>query len=152
MAIANDKDLKQVLENLPVEEQRQLAARFVESVQYLSDEPIIKQALEVVKNRERTPVELEGAYKNVKSLAVKTYTACGENADWSAQAAHFVAQAAKACLTPEDQLDSKQSLAWQSAIQARMAKNCAMIENEEEVIDNEAQKQYQIVNESETAG
>ena len=148
MVITNDKDLKQALANLSIEDQRQLAARFVESVLYLSNEPIIKRALDVVKNRERTPVEFEDAYKNVKSLAVKTYTACGENADWSAQAAQFVAEAAKACLTPEDQLDSKQSLAWQSAIQARMAKNCAMIENEEEVIDNEAQKQYQIVNES----
>ena len=148
MVITNDKELKQALKKLPIEDQRQLAARFVESVLYLSNEPSIKRALDVVKNKERTPVEFEDAYKNVKSLAVKTYTACGENADWSAQAAHFVAEAAKACLTPEEQLDPKQSLAWQSAIQARMAKNCAMIENEEEVIDNEAQKQYQIVNES----
>lgn len=147
MNIQNDSELKQALEKLSIEEQRVVAAQFVESVLYLNNEPLIKRALEVARNNNRTPIEFDDAYKNVKSLAVKSYTSCGENADWDAQAAHFVAEAAKACLTPEEQLEVKQNLAWQSAIQARMAKNCAMIENENEVIDNEAHKQYQIVNE-----
>jgi hypothetical protein len=147
MNIQNDIELKQALEKLSIEDQRAVAAQFVESVLYLNNEPLIRRALEVAKNKNRTPIEFEDAYKNVKSLAVKSYTTCGENADWDAQAAHFVAEAAKACLTPVEQLDAKQNLAWQSAIQARMAKNCAMIESEDEVIDNEAQKQYHIVNE-----
>lgn len=147
MNIQNDSELKQALEKLSIEEQRVVAAQFVESVLYLNNEPLIKRALEVARNNNRTPTEFDDAYKNVKSLAVKSYTCCGANADWDAQAAHFVAEAAKACLTVEEQLEAKQNLAWQSAIQARMAKNCAMMENENEVIDNEAQKQYQIVNE-----
>ncbi len=145
MTIKNDQEFKQALEKLSIADQRLVSAQFVESVLYLNNEPLIKRALEIVNNKNHTSIEFDDAYKNVKSLAVKTYTNCGENADWSAQAAHFVTEAAKACLTPEEHLETIQNLAWQCAIQSRMAKNCAMIESEQDVIDNEAKKQYAIV-------
>ena len=69
---------------------------------------------------------------------------CGKDADWSAQAEHFVAMAYAAVLTPEPQIITKTNLAWKAAIQARMARNCAMIEQDHGEVENEAVKQYEI--------
>lgn len=147
MAIENDQEFKKVLSELSVADQRVVAARFVESVIYLNEDPLILRALSIAKDKMHSQVEFEEVYKSVKALAVSTYTACGNDADWPAQAAHFVATATKACLTPADQLGNKNNLAWKCAMQARMAKNCDMIDSEE--IDNEAKKQYAVVEEFE---
>lgn len=146
MTIENDQQFRQTLSDLSVAEQRKVAAKFIESVAYLNPDPLIARALNIAREDNHSDFEFEEAYKSVKSLAIKTYTACGEDADWPAQAAHFVATAAQACLTPEAQLGNKKNLAWKCAMQTRMAKNCEMIESDSDVIDNEAQKQYAIVN------
>lgn len=155
MTIHNDQEFKQALSELTIADQRVLAAQFVESVVYLNSDPIIKHALKLARNKMTSGSvseenEFDAAYKSVKSLAVKTYTACGDDADWPAQAAHFIATATKACLTPMDHLGNnsgiKNNLAWKCAMQSRMAKNCEMIESDSRTIDNEAQKQYAISN------
>ena len=143
MLINNDQEFKQVISELNIAEQRKLAAKFVESVLYLNPDPLIKNALnvagkEIISNSDEK--ELEQAYKSIKTLAVKTYTACGGDADWPAQAAHFIATATKACLSPMERMDNK--LAWKCAMQSRMAKNCEMIESDNDIVDNEAQNQY----------
>ena len=142
MKIANDQDLRAALDALPIAEQRVLGARFVENVAHLCQEPVIQRALDVVKNSQLSPTELAQVYKSVKSLAVQTYTNCGDETDWSEQAAHFVAIATRVCLTPEHQIGVKHNLAWKCAIQSRLAKNCEMIESRSGEVDNEAQKQY----------
>ena len=147
MSIQNDQDLKKALSALSVADQRVVGARFVESVIHLNSDPLIVRALKIAEDKMHSQVEFDEVYKSVKSLAVSTYTACGDDADWPAQAAHFVATATKACLTPVEQLGTKNNLAWKCAMQARMAKNCEMIDSDE--IDNEAQKQYAIVEELE---
>ena len=147
MMIENDQDFKQALAELSIDDQRKIASQFVLSVIHLNLDPVIKDAL---KNAQ-TNSKLDETYKIIKSLAVKTYTACGGDADWPAQAAHFVATAAKACLIPLERLennsDTRNNLAWKCAMQTRMAKNCEMIEMDSNVVDNEAQKQYVITNE-----
>lgn len=148
MLINNDQDFKKAISELNITDQRKLAAKFVESVLYLNPDPLIKNALEIAGKKivsDSDKKEFEAAYKNIKSLAVNTYTACGGDADWPAQAAHFIATATKACLTPAERLDSNK-LAWKCAMQLRMAKNCEMIESDNDVIDNEAQNQYIIIN------
>lgn len=147
MTIHNDQEFKQALSALSIAEQRVLAARFVASVAYLITDPLITRALNLAKDENYSDTELNELYKSVKSLAVKTYTACGDDADWPAQAAHFVATATRAFLTPVEQLGNKNNLAWKCAMQSRMAKNCEMMESDSETIDNEAQKQYAIINE-----
>ena len=149
MAIQNDQEFKKALAELSVADQRVVGARFVESVIHLNNDPLIVRALKVAEDKMHSQVEFDEVYKSVKSLSVTTYTACGDDADWPAQAAHFVATATKACLTPADQLGGKNNLAWKCAMQARMAKNCEMIESDSDEIDNEAQKQYAIVDEFE---
>ena len=145
--IENDQDFKQALAELSIDDQRIIASQFVLSVIHLNSDPVIINAL---KNAQSS-TKLDETYKTIKSLAVKTYTACGGDADWPAQAAHFVATAAKACLIPLERLennsDTRNNLAWKCAMQTRMAKNCEMIETDSNVVDNEAQKQYVITNE-----
>jgi hypothetical protein len=144
LKITNDQQLRQALNNLPLEIQRNLGAQFVASVSHLSDNPIISQGLQVAKNTNRSATELENAYKNAKKLAIDSYTACGRDADWSAQAEHFVAAAIAACLLPEDQFTQKENIAWKTAMQARMARNCEMILQDKGEMDNEANRQYAI--------
>ena len=140
MTIHNDQEFKQALSELSMVEQRMLAVQFIESVLHLNPDPLIERALKVVRDKS----EFGDIYASINSLAVKTYTACGNDADWLAQAAHFVATAARACLTPLDHLGNKTNLAWTCAMQTRMAKNCEMIESDSDTVDNEAQKQYVI--------
>jgi len=146
MTIHNDQEFKQTLSELSIEEQRVLASWFVGSVIHLNPDPLIERSLNVVRDKMSSNNDLEQAYKNIKSLVVETYTACGNDANWSAQAAHFIATATKACLIPVEQLGTKKNLAWKCAMQTRMAKNCEMIESDSNIIDNEAQKQYAITN------
>jgi len=142
--ITNDQQLRQALNNLPLETQRKLGAQFVASVGHLSSNPIVSQGLLVAENAERTGSELEMAYKSAKKLAVDSYTACGRDADWSAQAEHFVAAAIAACLLPGEQYNEKENIAWKAAMQARMARNCEMIIQDKGEVDNEANRQYAI--------
>jgi len=144
--INNDQELKKALAGLSIAEQRELGAQFVASVSSLNPDPLIERALKTASDKKYSDSDLNEIYLRIKSLSIKTYTSCGDDADWSAQAAHFIASAAKVCLTPEKQLDNNNNLAWKCAMQARMAKNCAMIESDEELVDNEAQKQYIISN------
>ena len=146
MTINNEQEFKQVLSELSVDEQRILASQFIESVAYLNPDPLIEHALKVARDKTLSSNDFEEAYKSIKSLVVNTYTACGNDADWPAQAAHFVATATKACLIPLAQLADKNNLAWKCAMQTRMANNCEMIESDSNTINNEAQKQYAITN------
>lgn len=144
--INNDQALKSALAGLSIAQQRELGAQFIDSVISLNPDPLIEQALKMARNKMHSTSDFNELYKRIKSLSVQTYTSCGNDADWPAQAAHFVASAAKACMTPQEQLGNKNNLAWKCAMQTRMAKNCQMIESDEALVDNEAQKQYVITN------
>lgn len=145
--INNDQQLRKALNDISLENQRALGARFVTSVSHLSSNSIIAQGLQIAGNPDRTPAELETAYKNTKALALDSYTSCGRDADWLAQAEHFVAAALSACLLPDEQFTIQDNLAWKAAMQARMARNCEMIMNDRGEVDNEANRQYAIASE-----
>jgi hypothetical protein len=140
--ITNDQTLRDAISQLSSEQQRVLAGKFVGSVVHLSADPRVARAIAVATNPDISPQELESTYKAVKAFATQTYTACGRDADWSAQAEHFVAAAAAASLSTEETEGSKG--AWRAAMQARMAKNCEMILNNEGGLANESEKQYQL--------
>ena len=141
MTIENDQQFKKALAELSLEKQRELAAQFINSVISLNSDPVIVRVLEAV---QKTNSDFRDIYKVLKALSINTYTSCGSEADWTAQVAHFVASAAKLCATPEDLLHNKNNLAWQCAMQTRMANNCAMMDSDSDEVDNEAQKQYGI--------
>ncbi len=142
--ITNDQQLREALSGLTLNQQRELGGLFVANVKHLSEDPRIERALQAAATVDLSAPELEEAHKSVKTFATQSYTACGRDADWAAQAEHFVAAAAAACLGPEDQVGTKSNNAWKAAMQARMAKNCEMILNDSGELANEAEKQYRI--------
>jgi len=149
-SIRNDRDLRRSLSKLPEIEQRIIGARFAGSVARWSREERIQRAIATGVEREASPDALEDAYRAAKSYATKTYTDCGKDTDWLSQADHFVAAAIAAALTPSSLLSDKQNRAWKAAVQARMAVNCAMMEDQEgDEADfaNETERQYLLVNE-----
>ncbi|MEJ1438635.1 MAG: hypothetical protein RPU61_15245 [Candidatus Sedimenticola sp. (ex Thyasira tokunagai)] len=147
MTISNDRDLRNLLDSLSTDQQRTLGARFADSVISLADNPQLKSALEAAADAACSDAQLEDAYKTTKSIAVQTYTACGRDADWKAQAEHFVATSCAAALTPDSRLTEKMNPAWRAAIQARMARNCIMMDAADDELQNEAEAQYRIADE-----
>jgi len=144
VGISNDRELRDALQGLDLDQQRTLAGRFSLSVIGLTQDSRLRRAAEIAADPERTPEDVSEAFRTARSIAVDSYTACGRDADWMAQAEHFVAAACAAALTPKDQLGTGTNPAWKAAMHARMAKNCEMIESGEGSLDNEAQRQYLI--------
>jgi hypothetical protein len=140
--ITNDQSLREAIRQLTSTQQRTLAGQFVASVAYLSHDPRVARAIKATTNPALTTQELEETYQAVKAFATQTYTACGQDADWAAQAEHFVAAAAAVALSEENHQMEK--AAWKSAMQARMAKNCEMIMDDQGGLANESEKQYQL--------
>jgi hypothetical protein len=145
--ISNDQDLRHLLGRLPADQQRIIGLRFAQSVAHLSRDERVNRAIDTGLEEDASSVELEDAYRAAKAWATKTYTDCGKDTDWLAQADHFVAAAAAAALTPDAQLMDKTNRAWKAAMQARMAKNCEMVEAEDDDQTDEVQRQYAIAEE-----
>jgi len=145
--ISNDQDLRHLLGRLPADQQRIIGLRFAQSVVHLSRDERVNRAIDTGLEEDASSAELEDAYRAAKAWATKTYTDCGKDTDWLAQADHFVAAAAAAALTPDAQLMDKTNRAWKAAMQARMAKNCEMVEAEDDDQTDEVQRQYAIAEE-----
>jgi len=144
--ISNDQELRDLLGRLPADQQRIIGLRFAQSVMRLSRDERVNRAIATGLRNDATDTELEDAYHAAKAWATKTYTDCGKDTDWLAQADHFVAAATTAALTPEGLLMEKTNRAWKAAMQARMANNCEMVESEGEPLD-EVHRQYAIAGE-----
>jgi hypothetical protein len=145
--ISNDQDLRSLLNKLPAEQQRVIGARFAQSVVHLSRDERVNRAIDSALRTDAAPGELEDAYRAAKAYATKTYTDCGKDTDWLAQADHFVAAAAAAALTPDNLLAEKTNRAWKAAMQARMANNCELVESDDDTHGDEVQRQYAIADE-----
>jgi hypothetical protein len=146
-SISTDQDLRTLLNKLPAEQQRIIGARFAQSMLHLSHDERVNRAIETALRADATAGELEDAYRAAKAYATKTYTDCGKDTDWLAQADHFVAAAVAAALTPDALLTEKTNRAWKAAMQARMANNCELVENDADAHTDEVQRQYAIADE-----
>jgi hypothetical protein len=144
--IQNDHVLREALDGLSGEQQRILGSRFAQSVLRLSKDERVRRAIDTGLREGGSPGEIEDAFRAAKAYATKTYTDCGKDTDWLAQADHFVAAAAAAALTPDALVAEKQNRAWKAAVQARMAVNCELIESDEVPDQSEAERQYAIAN------
>ena len=145
--ISNDQDLRTLLNDLTDDQQRIIGARFAESVIHLSHDERVNRAISTGMRSDASPDELEDAYRAAKSWSTKTYTDCGKDTDWLAQADHFVAAATAAALTPTHLLPEKTNRAWKAAMQARMANNCELVEGADGAHTDEVQRQYAIASE-----
>jgi hypothetical protein len=142
MTISNDKEFKSALTGLTTAQQRQVAARLVQQVFPLSNDARIKAALDAAGRVDITDAELAGASQAANSARVESFTQCGKEADWSAQAGHFVAKAAVACVKSADAGDG---LAWDAAMQARLARTCQTVADGAGTDNREAEAQYRIL-------
>ncbi|MBK1705986.1 hypothetical protein [Halochromatium glycolicum] len=146
--IRNDKDLRDLLERLPVDQQRIIGLRFAQDLAHLSRDERVKRAIEAGLRADVSGQELEDGYHAAKAWATKTYTDCGKDTDWLAQADHFVAAAVAAALTPDKMLpDAKTNRAWKAAMHARMANNCELVEPGGDAQLDAVQRQYRIADE-----
>ena len=142
MAISNDKDFKATLAGLPVARQRQVAARFVQRVFDLSNDVRVKAALEVAGRPDISDAELTVVSAAANTARVESFTQCGKETDWSAQAGHFVAKAAVACVKAAE---AGSNLAWDAAMHARMARTCQTVADGAGTENVEAGEQYRLL-------
>ncbi len=141
MPITNDREFKEALNGFTPARQRQLAARFTLGVLDLCSDPRVRGAVEAAQRVEMSGAELVAAFQGAKAARVESFTRCGKEADWLAQAGHFVAEAALACVRP----DGRGNPAWDAAMNARMARSAATIANGEGDNHREADEQYRLV-------
>jgi len=142
MSISNDKEFKSALAGLSPAQQRQVAARFVQQVFPLSSDVRIKAALEAAGRAGISGAELAIVAQAANTARVESFTQCGREADWSAQVGHFVAKAAVACVKPAE---AGGNLAWDAAMQARMARTCQTVADGIGTENREAEVQYRIL-------
>jgi hypothetical protein len=142
MAISNDKEFKSALMGLSIEQQRQVAARFVQQVFPLSGDARVKAALEAAVRADISGAELAMAAQAANSARVESFTQCGREADWRAQAGHFVTKAAVACVKV---VEAGGNLAWDAAMQARLARTFQTVADGAGTDNCEAEAQYRIL-------
>ncbi len=146
MTIANDQEFKAALARLSPLQQRQVAARFVQRVLPLSSDVRVKAALDMALRTDISDAELNVIAQAANTARIESYAQCGQETDWNEQAGHFVAKAAATCVRPA--LDG-QNLAWDTAMQVRVACTCdaAAGAGEHDAADHhrEAEAQYALL-------
>ncbi len=141
MTITNDQEFKARLGELSAVQQRQVAARFLHRVFSLSNDVRVKAALDMAMRPDISDAELSVVSQAANTARVESYTQCGKETDWATQAGHFVAKAAASCVRPTAE---GQNLAWDTAMQVRVARTCGVASGD--VTDyREAEAQYAIL-------
>lgn len=144
--ITSDAEFKAALASLSEAKQRQVAKRFIEHVIELTDSPRVRKSMAFIDDNAPAPHgEIADGHKVARAAAIESYTLCGNEGDWRIQAGHFVAAAAVACLTPGPQAERDGNLAWNAAMNARMARVCERIAEGEDADSDEAMAQHQIL-------
>jgi len=146
--ITNDHDLRSALDRLSPPARRRLASRFAEAVLDLSDDPRVRQAVEVAARGEVGGTLLATAHHEAKAAAAESFTQCGHDTEWRCQAGHFVATAAAAATTPPEVAAEVGNPAWRAALCARMARTCEMIAEDRGATHSEAARQYRLAAEA----
>ena len=142
MTIHNDTEFKAALSGLDPARQRRAASRFVARVLDLSGDVRVKAAVEAAQRGDLAEAEREVMFQAANTARVESFTQCGREADWSAQSGHFVAKAAVSCVKPSV---AGESLAWDAAMHARMARTCQSVASGVGTETREAEAQYAIL-------
>ncbi|MBP9061806.1 MAG: hypothetical protein KBF98_16015 [Rhodoferax sp.] len=142
MAIQTEKEFKAALAALPLARQRQIAAAFGQRVMDLCHDVRVKNALAAAARTDITPEELTLVAHSAHSARVESYTQCGRDSGWVPAAGHFVSRAAECCVRAATE---GEPVAWEAAMQARLARTCQMVAQGEGTDNDEAAAQYQIL-------
>ena len=143
--ITNDDDFRKVISGMDDSGQRALAARFLENVLALSDDERIARVAQVAARPDASADELVSALHTARTATVDHHNRCGAECNWKDQAGYFVARAALAAVSAQDQVAG--GPAWQAAMSSRMAKTCKSIDTAEDTSSQDRQEQYRILSE-----
>jgi hypothetical protein len=131
--IGTMKEFKQILENLSLDQQRVVAARFVANVLDLTQDERVQWAQKVAADPDATPDAIMSAYHSAWHAAMESSVHGDmEPIDWQKQTAYFVAKACAESLAPSHPGVTLRHLASNVANHCRMARLCASIEHEGE--------------------
>ncbi|HNQ04450.1 MAG TPA: hypothetical protein PKH69_07535 [Thiobacillaceae bacterium] len=144
MSLHNDSEFKSALATLDLAQQRRVAALCVERVLDLTDDARVRAAVDAARRGDLAEAEAEALHQAAKAARVESFTQCGREADWAAQAGHFVARAAVSCVKAPAQ---GENLAWDAAMHARMARTCQGVAQGSGTETREAEAQYAILDE-----
>ena len=138
----NNKSFRDALSTLSVDQQRRVAAEFVEKVLDLGDERCLDNIVGLFKNPDVGALELSMAYRRAQTIYVETHPGSDlEELDFVHQAKHFVAEACRTCVAPAYENTKVCYLAQKVAMYCRMARTCsAMRHNGEEPDFSQAEK------------
>jgi hypothetical protein len=126
--ITDNDTFKKVLSSLPLNQQRQVGARFVANVLDLTDGRCTKNAQSLAEKSDITPEELQMAYQAVQSVYVTTHPRSDlSELDYAKQAAHLVAEACMTCVSPTYSEKKTHHIAENAANYCRMARICASL-------------------------
>lgn len=146
--ITDETSFKQALTALPLTKQRQLGALFIRRVLDLAPDTRLNAALACASSSAPSETELLDAYRSAKSIAVETYAACGQEADWHTMAAHHVACGISAIVSPTSAIVEGVDIpAYSAATSARMALLSKDVAEDKEHVTTENEEQYKIAEE-----
>lgn len=142
MTIDNDNDFKSALDGLTLVDQRKIAVSFTRHVMDLCYDARIKGVLLTAERADITDPELLLAEHAAHQVRVRSFGECGHDTSWLLQAGHFVATAAKYCVTVPA---AGENIAWKAALQTRMARNCQDALDDKGLLNSEATAQYELL-------
>ena len=142
MSIQSEKEFKAVLAALPLARQRQIAAAFGQHVLDLCQDVRVKNALAAAARADITTEELVMMAHSAHSARVESYTQCGRDTGWVPAAGHFVSRSAECCVRAAAEGDP---VAWEAAMQARLARTCQTVADGVGTDNDEAAAQYQLL-------
>jgi len=145
--INSDKQLRAALHALDTIKRRDVCASLVDNVASFNRDHRVVHALQIGHTADAADDEVMAAFKAARAATVDSRTRCGADCNWQDQAAHFVARATAAAIAPEGQCKAADP-PWQVVMSCRMARNCALIEADDDSVNTENEAQYRIVNDA----
>ncbi|MBT3348338.1 MAG: hypothetical protein HOM84_06765 [Thiotrichales bacterium] len=142
--ISNDSEFKKVIDELTLEQQREVGTRFVHNVLQRSENLRVEGIIAAVSAKDQTGNVLSAAYRDARDVSLKAHTRCDSECNWNEQASYFIARAAEACVEPKKRSHGKNP-AWKAAMHCRMARTCIVAEQGDESNHSESELQYEIL-------
>jgi len=142
MQISNDANFRRALMNMDSDQQRAVAAKFVEHVLLLSSDGRLNRAVKTAANIQSSEDELFSALKSARAATFDSHTRCGSDGNWTDQAGYFVARAAVAAIAPPTKSKAG-GAAWQAAMSSRMARTSMLIDDESIELPAQAENEWQ---------
>lgn len=143
--ISNDTEMRETLDSLALDQQRAVAALFVQNVLALTDDVRVGRAVEAAAEAQNGEPDLNAALRGAKAAALEAHARCGADGEWNDQAGYFVARAAEAAVAAQVLTHGK-GPAWQAALSCRMARTAQASESEDAAPEREITAQYRILN------